>query len=263
MDFGCWPFHKICWVAMGRGQLEYPGGAAALGQDDFLLLPAGWVHRFVDAPGKPLTLVILCLSESFIDGGSFDSLKALWQSSRQQMPEDRASRARTAFHRHSLVENFRLALREQGNRAKGWEAALQALAVRVILSCSRGYAVPGPVSAKSVAKRAVEGAVAYIETHVYESLQVGDLAERCGISPRRFSDLFKQCTGRTFDDYLNRKRVEYACRRLKETGHILYACHESGFSDPAYFYRVFKRVTGQTPGDYLTTTAAGSNHHPP
>ena len=78
------------------------------------------------------------------------------------------------------------------------------------------------------------------------------MAERCDLSPRRFTALFKDQTGQTFSHYLNQLRVEYAQQRLQQTGHILYACYESGFNDPAYFYRVFKKHTGQTPGQYLS-----------
>jgi len=70
-------------------------------------------------------------------------------------------------------------------------------------------------------------------------------------SPRRFTALFKEQTGLTLNNYLNQRRIEHACRRLDETGHILYACHESGFNDLAYFYRVFKKISKMTPGQYL------------
>lgn len=76
---------------------------------------------------------------------------------------------------------------------------------------------------------------------------------RIWVPPRRFIDIFKQVTGSTFNVYLNPRRIEFAIERLRETRHILYACYESGFSDPAYFYRVFKKQTGMTPGTFLKT----------
>ncbi len=38
---------------------------------------------------------------------------------------------------------------------------------------------------------------------------------------------------------------------LRKTGHILYSCYESGFHDVGYFYRVFKKHTGLTPGQFM------------
>ena len=124
------------------------------------------------------------------------------------------------------------------------------MADRLLVSLGRGYCEVG-TNHEDSNLRTVEGAVEYIRAHPYERLQIGDMAERCRLSPRRFTDLFKAETGQTFSQYLNEERIRYARRRLEETGHILYVCHESGFNDLAYFYRVFKKQTGQTRGEYL------------
>jgi AraC-like DNA-binding protein len=254
MERGVWPFYKICWVAVGRGVLDSESGRAMIGRDDFLLLPAGWSHRFIDDPGEPLTLVILCLSKGHLGEDSGREVAELWRLALRAYPPGTPICARSAFQRSALIEQFRLALREQGNRGVGWETALAGVADRLLVSIGRGYC---EVSAKyeDSSRRTVEGAVEYIRTHPYERLQIGDMAERCRLSPRRFTDLFKAQTGQTFSQYLNEERIRYACRRLDETGHILYACHESGFNDLAYFYRVFKKQIGQTPGEYIGARA--------
>lgn len=250
MQTGAWPFHKICWVAVGAGQLEYGEGTSPLRRDDFLLLPAHWPHRFIDTPGQPLTLVILCLSPAYLRGHTHGQLQRFWEQALDRHPPGQPACARSAFHRSSLVELFRLALREQGNRRPGWETALACVADRLLLRFIRGYG-EAREHHQATSQQTVKGAVEYLDAHPCEALQIATMAERCGLSPRRFTDLFKQQTGETFSHYLNRQRIRYACQRLDETGHILYACHESGFNDVAYFYRVFKKFTGLTPGDYI------------
>lgn len=245
-----WAFHKICWVAIGRGLLESEGRTVPIQPDDFLLLPAHKAHRFIDEADEPLTLVILCISDQYMESGSNQQRRKLWSQSLGSEKSGEPRCARTAFHHSGLVESFRLALREQGDRQIGWETALQSVADRLLLSFSRAHCVARRRHTATSAQT-VEGAIEYIDAHVHEALQIGTMADRCRLSPRRFTDLFKQRTGQTFSNYLNRKRIEYACRRLNETGHILYACHESGFNDVAYFYRVFKKQTGMTPGEYL------------
>lgn len=255
MVLGTWPFHKICWVPIGRGRLEFDRGETGIGRDGFLVLPAGWKHRFVDEPGAPLTLVILCLSEKFIASGERSEL---WRRVAGRCAPGKALAARTRFHLAELVRLFRRALREQDRRAPGWETALQSTADELLVHFVRGHVeIRNRGAGKSGAEQAVRGALEHIDSHPHEMFQIHTMAERCGLSPRRFTDLFKRRTGETFNHYINRRRIEYACDRLRETGHILYACHESGFNDPAYFYRVFKKQTGMTPGQFLAHPALG------
>ncbi len=257
MEIGAWPFHKICWVAVGAGQLDHGDGVAHLRRDDYLLLPANWPHRFIDTPGNPLTLVILCLSPGYLTRNPDGDLQSFWEQALGHHPPGQPACARSAFHRSSLVELFRLALREQGTRRPGWETALGCVADRLLLRFIRGYC-EAREHHLATSLQTVKGAIEYIDAHPYQNLQIADMAERCRLSPRRFTGLFKQQTGETFSHYLNHQRIRYACQRLNETGHILYACHESGFNDVAYFYRVFKKHTGLTPGAYLGNTGRGS-----
>lgn len=253
MPIGSWPFHKVCWVAIGRGVLESDAGRTVIEGDDLLLLPAKWPHRFIDHPGQPLTLVILCISNRFFGDAPARQANDLWWRALKLFPPGTPLCARSAFYGSAMVEQFRLALREQGQKELGWETALEAVVDRMLTYLARNYFVVRSEHRES-AQRTLEDATTYIQAHCYEPLQISDIAQRCRISPRRFTDLFKQHTGQTFNQYLNQERIRYACRRLDETGHILYACHESGFNDLAYFYRVFKKQTGQTPGAYLTDT---------
>jgi len=256
MEPGIWPFHKICWVAVGRGTLESEDGSENLVKDDFLLLPAGWSHRFVDRPGKPLTLVIFCLSKGFVGEEDSRQITSLWKGVLQHHRAGVAVCAQSAFHRHALIEQFRMGLREQENRSVGWETALEAVAGRVLVCFGRRYC-ESRVDHRESSSSTVAGAAEYLRSHPYERLQIEEVAKRCGISARRFTELFKKQTGKTFSHYLNHERIRYACRRLEETGHILYACHESGFNDLAYFYRVFKNEMEMTPGQFLESVERG------
>lgn len=251
MERGVWPFHKLCWVAVGRGSLDSKIGPMPIGRDDFLLLPADWLHRFVDDPREPLTLVILCMSKKYIGEPGSSQVARLWQRALQEYPAGTPICARSAFHHSALLEQFRLALREQGSQSLGWETALVAVADHLLIRLGRGCCEVR-ANHEDSSNRTVEGAIEYVRAHPHERLQIGEIAARCRLSTRRFTDLFKAQTGQTFCQYLNEERIRYACRRLDETGHILYACHESGFNDLAYFYRVFKKQTGQTPGEYLS-----------
>ena len=254
MQMDSWPFHKFCWVAVGRGRLEHRTGAEEINRGNFLLLPAGWAHRFLDDPRAPLTLVIFCISDEFLSSSPSSRLEDLWRQVGERYGETRVFRAKTGFHDSSILQKVREALWEQSKQNTGWRLLVQNTVLSLFVSICRGHIIPR-VDEITTGRQSVLGAIEYVDQHPAEVLRIEEMAERCRLSPRRFTDLFRECTGLTFTTYLNRKKIEYACERLRETGHILYACHESGFNDTAYFYRVFKKETGSTPGQYLAESA--------
>jgi AraC-like DNA-binding protein len=244
-----WAFHKFCWVAMGRGQLELEKGTIPIQRDQFLLLPTGLEHRFVDHHTAPLTLVIACMDERYlVPGGQRESV---WQEACASLPPGRPRRARGAFQHSEMIDQLKLMLREQTLSQPGWELATISAAgdllVHTIRSC-----IPADDSARN-SNDAVDAVIEHLDANFYKQIPLPELAARCNLSSRRFTDLFKLRTGRTLTNYVNERRINYAMERLRETQHILYSCYESGFRDVTYFYRVFKRQSGMTPGDFLAS----------
>ena len=84
------------------------------------------------------------------------------------------------------------------------------------------------------------------------TLNLEELAQRAGLSATRLSRLFKQQTGVALVDFRNRQRVEKFLH-LYGTGQrrtMLDAALEAGFGSYPQFHRVFKRVTGRSPGEH-------------
>ena len=62
----------------------------------------------------------------------------------------------------------------------------------------------------------------------------------------------------TFTDYLNSVRVERAKKLLQDqkTPMKMYEISEQvGYSNPKYFYQMFRRLTGQSPKQYAQSCA--------
>ncbi|WP_371133363.1 helix-turn-helix domain-containing protein [Pseudomonas sp.] len=82
----------------------------------------------------------------------------------------------------------------------------------------------------------LQGAVYYIEEHFQEHLEQKEMAQRCGMTPFRFSRLFKQTYGVGFLEFVLCKRMEKAeellCNSQMPVTSIAYAV---GFQDPSYF----------------------------
>jgi len=93
----------------------------------------------------------------------------------------------------------------------------------------------------------------FIEKSYMKPITLSDMAQVSGMSNSHFSVLFHDFFRQTPIDYLNSYRIERACLFLINSDlsvtEISYRC---GFSDSAYFAKVFKKYKKTTPKKYRT-----------
>jgi transcriptional regulator GlxA family with amidase domain len=89
----------------------------------------------------------------------------------------------------------------------------------------------------------------WLQTGYAVAAPVTELVERSGLPERTFKRRFARATGYSPIAYVQRVRVEEAKRRLERTSEPVDAIsYAVGYEDPVSFRRLFKRVTGVTPG---------------
>ncbi|QYR20203.1 AraC family transcriptional regulator [Paenibacillus sp. sptzw28] len=103
--------------------------------------------------------------------------------------------------------------------------------------------------------RMIRLAILHIDAeYANPDLSLGMLAEKLEVTPNYLSYLFTSETGHTFTQHLSRIRIENAKRMLRDTTLKVYQiCQKVGYSDQAYFSRLFKAITGVRPNDYRTS----------
>ena len=105
-------------------------------------------------------------------------------------------------------------------------------------------------------RKAVEAALAFIETNWRNQISLEEASGAAGLSRFHFSRVFRAATGSTFTDYVCAKRVERAKELLAEGElPIKKICDLAGFSDPAYFASAFRKREGLSPSEYRTLIA--------
>lgn len=91
----------------------------------------------------------------------------------------------------------------------------------------------------------------FIEKNATEKLVVSRLAENVAMAERTFIRRFKNATGNTPSEYIQRVKVEFAKKLLENTmTSIKEICYETGYEDHTYFRNIFKKYTGLTPVEY-------------
>jgi AraC family transcriptional regulator len=127
---------------------------------------------------------------------------------------------------------------------EGFALALLGEIARTVSPAERGGAKPGWLI------RAVD----HIHSHFLEPISLTELARKVDIDPSHLARTFREFYGCTMSDYVRGLRVEKARGDLISTEKPLSAIAlELGFADQAHFSRIFKQLTGLTPGAFRRT----------
>lgn len=80
---------------------------------------------------------------------------------------------------------------------------------------------------------------------------VSSIVAQTNYSHSQFLKIFKQYTGISIIQYLNRVRIEYAAELLRHTDKtVLSVCEDCGYDSLSFFIKTFKAQYGQTPLQY-------------
>lgn len=99
----------------------------------------------------------------------------------------------------------------------------------------------------------IEKAKTYMTKQYHNDIKASEVASWLKITPSYFSVIFKQSTGKSFNEYMNELRIEHA-KQLLGTTHdkVFEIADKVGYKEYKYFVSVFKTYTGMTPKEYRT-----------
>lgn len=230
-------FLKLLLPFSGRGWLVRPGRRVPLAPHDLVLVPAETVHHLEDDGPQPLALYALCVAakpfaEAHQTFGTFRRFAApIWGA------EIRA-----------LIRHL---LHEQTLGRAGGELTITGLAwqiLGVIARAASQSALPAANIPRQLAHARVAAYAAEMSGAFYRRQTIDDAAAGLGLSRRHFTQLFREVTGTSWLNALQRHRLEHARRLLRETDRsVTSICYECGFEDLTTFYRTFKAVEKTSP----------------
>ena len=94
----------------------------------------------------------------------------------------------------------------------------------------------------------------HIKRHLDSRLTPAELAVLCHLSEPHFRRMFRRHTGRSPMEFIMAERIAGAKALLIRGVPIKQAARDMGFADHFYFMRVFKKIAGQTAGQFIAAT---------
>lgn len=238
MEWRRHPFLKVVYALAGEGSVEVAAEQIPFAAGDLIVVPAERRNRIVDAPGAPSSLYVLCVAPAVL---GFD---------RGLLRRLRLGRAERSGYLANRAESlFRRLLFQQSHGGSNASIAMVASALELLALLLE----PPNERADDAghARQEVRRYVGRLDTHFFEATSIDEAARRLGLSRRRFTQLFKEETGRGWLAYVHDRAIAHAARLLAETeAPIAAVAFECGFSDLSTFYRRFKSLRGVTPGEW-------------
>lgn len=94
----------------------------------------------------------------------------------------------------------------------------------------------------------------YIEKNYNKKISIDQIAHNIGISSTYLSKKFKKETNHTFNDFLNKYRIQKSLHLMHDSDYRIYEIAEIvGYSEYKYFSQVFKSYMGHSPSEFMQT----------
>jgi AraC family transcriptional activator of pobA len=239
--------HQILLVESGGGRASLDGKVRELRPMTLVNVPIGHVHGFSFTPGTGGLVVTLAAEMLDVALQPTEGLHevlahaAVLRSDADcagTMAEIGATYARRDFARAQILRSL--------------SALLLGKVARLMVTTGKATSEP----ARPDLLRRFE---ALVEAHYLEHWSVADYAGALAVSPTHLSRVTRTATGRPVTRLIEERIIREARRNLVYTNlPVSTIAFALGFSDPAYFSRVFSRATGIAPRVLRARAAGGA-----
>ncbi len=107
------------------------------------------------------------------------------------------------------------------------------------------------LAAESHYQQSISKVMRHLIAHFREEVRLEDVLALTDLSRPTFARQFKKHAGRTMSEFLNRLRLQAACRELLESDRgVLEIALDCGFTQVSFFNRLFRRLQKCSPTEY-------------
>lgn len=222
----------IALTLSGKGFFETPGAQEICSEGDVVLLKPHTPHAYGTVSNQTWNFTWAHFSANDIEE-TFLPLEPLTRHSLDT--ESILDRISSAFRR--ILSDFR------GQDNTYWhELCLSSLKEILLLLASRRIRTMDP---------RIEETLHYLSVHMRSPVRIEDIAKAVGLSASRLSHLFKESTGLSIINTLNRMRIRQAALLLKHTSKpATEIAYDVGYHNYNHFINQFHKWYGMSPTAY-------------
>lgn len=248
---------ELVYVTGGTAVQNINGTIGTVSKGDYYIIDRGSVHAYQES--KHFTLINCLFLPEIIDAtmagcSSFEELLrvCLVRYYKQRLEKGTVDRI---FHDEDgrILELLKGMQNEYEEQSIGCQEIFRCrlleiliLTMRKVVGCEAD--VRNRQSEKS---QMILEAVRFLEEHFPEKTVLGHFCESYHYSQQYISRKFKQETGFTALEYLQKLRIEKGCELLAGSDlRITEIAQRIGYEDVKFFHTVFKRMVGVSPREY-------------
>lgn len=227
------PFTELFYVIGGKGNFLFRNETYSINPGDLIIVPPYLEHTEQSITGSPLEYYVLA-----IDGISF-----------QEDGKEACTQIFCNFSTASFITDlFEQILFEVRSSEYGSSSICQKLLEILIIRIIRAQHLrPVPATSVRMTKECAQ-IKEYLDTNYAEHITLDSLTRLTHMNKYYMAHSFAKYTGLSPIQYLNERRLETACRLLKETDYsVSDISSQTGFSSQSYFTQIFRKKYGITP----------------
>lgn len=142
---------------------------------------------------------------------------------------------------------FRRGIREYTAAEPGWEAAVFANTLQLLVAMQRDFGSGRVAQPAAETRELLDEIMSYTEDHLAERITLEDTARHFHISVSTISQLFRARMGVSYYRYVTQRRLIAAKTLIKDGAALDTVAETVGFADYSGFYRAFKKEYGISP----------------
>jgi len=247
------PFLELVYVLRGEARHTLDDSETTIRPGDFFFLDYGSYHSYQEIGDEPFEIINCLFLPSLIDKSlincrSFPDLLNNYLI-KLRCETMKKSPAHCIFHDDdgTTLDCLSKMMEEFEQKKVGYLEIIRSVLIELIIRAMRRISEDAVEQHSAIVQTVLDK----IQTDYAQHFTLSDFATQSKWSLPYLSKKFKEETGLSFSEYLQKVRIEQACRLLSHTDKKITEIAElTGYSDVNFFCEVFRRNLLMAPSEY-------------